>query len=459
MGKSGDKLYISQSEWQLFGGKKQESTETKQRIPFNYCSISLLPAENPVCDQDGNVFDLEHIIPFVQEHKRNPVTGQEMDLKELIKLNINRNNDGQYQCPITFKIFNDNSHIVCLKPTGNVFSWEAIEKLNIQPKFWRDLINDSPFTRKDIITLQDPHQFKSVSDFYYKQKNIPILKKKQVAMKVNEATQKILNKLDKTEKTESYVKKLEKSKNEAYYSTGVAAAALTSSHFTPKTNNESATITDEEYLFKTVKQKGTVSIKTNLGELLFELYCKEAPKTTYNFLKLCEKGFYNNIRFHRLIRNFMIQGGDPTGTGTGGTSLWGKPFEDEFNKHLHHTSRGILSMANKGKNTNTCQFFITFKATPHLDGKHTIFGKLVGGQRTLDLMENTGTNDKDEPVHQIVIESVDIVRDPFQEIIDQFDDDKQKQILLGQKRSEKVSCLKAVEEKGTLGASLWQDSR
>lgn len=114
-------------------------------------------------------------------------------------------------------------------------------------------------------------------------------------------------------------------------------------------------------------------------------------RTSWNFITLCNQGYYNGLTFHRHIPGFMIQTGDPTGTGTGGESAFKKPFKDEFDTRLSHCSRGILSMANSGPNTNGSQFFITFMATPHLDLKHTVFGRVVGGLATLDRLEEVRT--------------------------------------------------------------------
>ncbi len=104
-----------------------------------------------------------------------------------------------------------------------------------------------------------------------------------------------------------------------------------------------------------VKKKGYVRLVTNVGPLNLELHCDYVPKTCENFMKLCQKGYYDGTKFHRSIKHFMLQGGDPTGTGTGGESLWGKPFKDEFKQFLSHQGRGILSMANSGPNTNKSQ--------------------------------------------------------------------------------------------------------
>ena len=119
------------------------------------------------------------------------------------------------------------------------------------------------------------------------------------------------------------------------------------------------------------------TIKTNRGTIRLELFADKVPNTVKNFTDLTEKGFYNGLKFHRVIPDFMIQTGCPLGTGTGGP---GYKFADEFHKDLRHTGPGILSMANAGPNTNGSQFFITHVATPWLDGKHAVFGKVLAGQ-------------------------------------------------------------------------------
>ena len=130
--------------------------------------------------------------------------------------------------------------------------------------------------------------------------------------------------------------------------------------------------------------------KTNIGEFTVKLYAAETPKTVNNFIFLAREGFYDDVIFHRVIHNFMVQGGDPTGTGRGGP---GYSFEDEFHPNLRHDQPGILSMANAGPNTNGSQFFITHVATPHLDGKHSVFGKVVEGMKVvMDIPERDPTN-------------------------------------------------------------------
>jgi cyclophilin family peptidyl-prolyl cis-trans isomerase len=121
----------------------------------------------------------------------------------------------------------------------------------------------------------------------------------------------------------------------------------------------------------------TAQMETDLGTIAIRLFADKAPRTVNNFVFLAENEFYDGIIFHRVIDNFMVQGGDPTGTGMGGP---GYKFEDEFHPTLRHSKRGILSMANAGPNTNGSQFFITHGPTPHLDDKHTVFGEIIEGE-------------------------------------------------------------------------------
>ncbi len=124
------------------------------------------------------------------------------------------------------------------------------------------------------------------------------------------------------------------------------------------------------------RKKYTATFKTEQGDFVVDLFVDKAPKTVNNFVFLAREGFYDGVTFHRVIRDFMAQGGDPTGAGTGGP---GYKFEDEFHPALRHDGPGILSMANAGPNTNGSQFFITHRATPHLDNKHSVFGKVSQG--------------------------------------------------------------------------------
>jgi cyclophilin family peptidyl-prolyl cis-trans isomerase len=128
------------------------------------------------------------------------------------------------------------------------------------------------------------------------------------------------------------------------------------------------------------KKKYTARMETDKGTMVIELFADKTPKTVNNFVFLARQGFYEGVIFHRVINDFMVQGGDPTGTGSGGP---GYKFADEFHPSLRHSKRGILSMANAGPNTNGSQFFITHVPTPHLDNKHSVFGQIIEGEDVL----------------------------------------------------------------------------
>lgn len=139
------------------------------------------------------------------------------------------------------------------------------------------------------------------------------------------------------------------------------------------------------------------TLKTRHGDIKIKLFEKDAPKTCENFITHIKNGYYDGLIFHRVIREFMIQGGDPTGTGRGGESVWGKPFEDEFSPNLKFDRKGLLAMANAGPNTNGSQFFITTVETPWLNNRHTIFGEVVEGYEAVEKIENCRTGFMDKP--------------------------------------------------------------
>jgi peptidylprolyl isomerase domain and WD repeat-containing protein 1 len=152
------------------------------------------------------------------------------------------------------------------------------------------------------------------------------------------------------------------------------------------------------------------TLRTTAGDIKIKLFDKLAPKTVENFIGLAQKRYYNNVIFHRVIKNFMIQTGDPQGDGTGGESLWGGEFEDEFNVLLTHSKPFMVSMANAGPNTNGSQFFITTEKCNHLDNKHSIFGEVVHGFDVVREIENAKTDKTDKPLNQIAILSVSLLK-------------------------------------------------
>jgi peptidyl-prolyl cis-trans isomerase-like protein 2 len=424
-----------------------------KRLPYNFCALSLQPFAHPVCTPNGTIFDLTNILPWLKKHGTNPVDGTPIKSSDLIKLNFTKNDDQEYVDPVTYKVFTDNTHIVALKVSGNVFAWDTVERLNIKAKNWSDLVTDQDFSRKDIITIQDPQNIESrdLSSFKYIQDGATTLTPEQEAERSETLNTGALGNAAKILKAKEAVAKARADRqnaatagnslqramaeakksnagaaaasskpapyNAAQYTTGKAAASFTSTGITPHTGNERALLSEEDYMLKPkrVKHKGYARLQTNLGEINVELHTDLAPKAVWNFVKLAQKGYYKNIPFHRNIKNFMIQGGDRSGTGRGGSSIWGKNFADEVDNALVHDSRGILSMANKGKDTNSSQFFITYRAVPHLNKKHTIFGRVVGGTDTLSRLESVKTDEANRPLDDCILENVVVFVDPFEE--------------------------------------------
>jgi len=193
------------------------------------------------------------------------------------------------------------------------------------------------------------------------------------------------------------------------------AASSSSAASTPTQSNYAAAPAQSNYAStQSTTQSSTTSavdpanasgvlLTTNYGPITIALYKDQVPKTTRNFATLCATHKYDNVIFHRIIPGFMIQGGDPTGTGMGGKSIYGGKFEDEFDSSLVHSAKGVLSMANSGPNTNGSQFFITLGPTPHLNGKHTVFGQVVDGMEVVDAIGSVRTGEQDRPVKDVMI--------------------------------------------------------
>ncbi len=196
----------------------------------------------------------------------------------------------------------------------------------------------------------------------------------------------------------------------AYFISVLFLLGCASNENSKEAKNDSLT-TEKKLMNDSTKTNDTTTvaiIKTNVGAIEIELFDKLAPKTVENFVGLAEKGYYKGVIFHRVIDNFMIQGGDPTGTGSGGASFWGKSFNDEIDSSLKFDGPGILAMANAGPNTNGSQFFITLAATPWLHGRHTIFGKVINGMDVVQKIGKTKTGPGDKPVKEVVMEDVSI---------------------------------------------------
>ncbi|EFA84395.1 cyclophilin-type peptidylprolyl cis-trans isomerase [Heterostelium album PN500] len=445
--KSKQKLFITAGEWANdFGGKKDgEKRSNEKPLPYYCCSLSLQPFDDPMCTLDGNLYEMLNIIPFLKKYKRDPVTGKPMTFKDLFKANFAVNSDDEYHCPILKKVFTDYSHIVIIRTTGN----NPADKEYTQQKSLSNFhfIKEGLDFKEDQTTSNINLSETALRIFNeLKAKGIPInsndststttttststtSSSKLTTSNLNAESSKtsILDKdveqyrREKREKEEAVRK--QSGQAPSFTSTGMSLTSVIEDHPADRPG-------------KKTKKKGYVSIQTNIGDINIQLHCDFVPKTCENFLALCATGYYNNVIFHRSIKNFMIQGGDPTGTGTGGQSIWKRAFADEFKPYLSHHERGILSMANSGPNTNGSQFFILFRPAPHLDRKHTVFGKVVGGLDVLKTMEMIKTNQNDVPLIPIKILGVKIFENPF-ETIDEEELEELKKAEL--KRREKES--------------------
>ncbi|KIK12954.1 hypothetical protein PISMIDRAFT_646606 [Pisolithus microcarpus 441] len=418
-----NKLYITHAEHTgelgqhsaSVGYRAKASVPTaRAQTPFDCCALSFQPFEHPVCarnkDGTGFVFDLVNIIPWLKKHDNtNPITKEKLNPDDLIPLHYSRKPSGEMHDPISFKPFSVHSHIVAIATTGNVFLAESI-------KGGRDLLEDKKISKEDVITLQNPHGISERTTLTGAASAV-------VEAKVEKPKAMASKPIAEIKKATPW--------NISPYSSGATGASLTSTSVDPQTQSTNLLWDEEELMFEELstppkgkgkgkdvgKRRAYVRVVTSLGgSLNLELYCEKAPKTCYNFLMLAKAGKYDNCLFHRLVPGFMVQTGDPTGTGAGGESYWGTPFRDEYNLKgaAKHDSRGILAMANKGAGTNGSQFYITFKATPHLDNKHTVFGKLVGGEDVLDAIEKLPLKEGTErPSKPVTITQVVIHQDPF----------------------------------------------
>ncbi|KAG8530535.1 uncharacterized protein KY384_005038 [Bacidia gigantensis] len=474
--KDGKSEWSSDAAYSASAGSNVASTgltdTTFKRLPFNFCSISLQPFTTPVCTPHGTIFDIDNILPWLLQHGTDPSTGKKLQVDELIRLKFAKNEQGDYIDPVTYKVLTNNTHIAAIKNSGNVFAYDTVERLNIKAKLWKDLVSDEDFTRKDVIILQDPQNLESrnLSSFKHikegtrivtpeqeRQRNAGVNRSalgsaasvlkdpsskpeigKYLAQTRNDSTSagSSANAVSKG-RTNGASKAAPSLKPTAQHTTGRAAASLTSTGLTPHTSAALAELSQEDFLLKPkkIKQSGLVTLNTTFGPLNLELDAFHSPRTVWNFLTLTKRGYYNDCSFHRSIPNFMLQGGDPTGTGRGGESSWKAPFKDEWihAPQLSHDKRGVLSMANKGRDTNTSQFFLTYRPAKHLDRKHTIFGRLViedaGSEETFKRIESVERGDKDRPVQEIKIEDIAVLVDPFEEY--------QKEDVLAKERAEK----------------------
>lgn len=461
---SKDQLHIRPTEWkQDHGGCKDKKRSPFAQLPLHCCFLSLQPFEQPVGTKDGAIFEVKNIIQYIKRFGVNPITGGKLEVSELMPLHFHRNAEGTIQCPVTYKEFTNHSHVVLNTVSGHVYSFDAVDQLNRKVKNWKDLTTSQPFKWVDIISIQnaDEPAMREVSKFWYvengQQEEVTAMiidrdrkpeEKEGKEAKINmsasmariyEEKQRLADEKAKEEgpkasdeqkatgKTGSAYYSaelaLKQRKTNERYTDGKVAESFTSTAGPLRYKNDLRALTEEEELeeiytaVRKKKAKGYVRITTSEGMLNVELHTDIVPRTTDNFLRLCDKDYFDGTVWHRLVQNFMLQGGDPTGTGRGGESAWegGKAFRDEIDSRLSHQGPGILSMANSGKNQNRSQFFVTMKSCQHLDGKHSIFGRVVGGLQLLTVFNGWETDEKDRPTKEIKLIRTEVFKNPFRE--------------------------------------------
>lgn len=418
-----------------------------------------------MCTADGVLFDNASIIPHVMQHKADPVTGAAMTSRDVIALNMDRDEStGRWQCPVLNKPFTDRTKVVAIRqrPPGNeanVISYEAYHELNIKAKSNVDLISGKKFGKDDVIVLNDPKneelcRLRDINNFYHIKRQREENTQQHTSSAINHSVtaSRIMEKLDRekrkreqalgdqtrkliamdTEDTPGTNEKgvpiyTDELVTSVHLTSGKASGCLTSTTMNVTRENKARLATEEEIInsqceqLKHLKKKGMVRMFTSKGAMDIEVHCDIVPRTAMNFLLLATKGEYNGSKFHRSIANFMIQGGKKPGSkkNDGGSSIWGKPFADEFDDRLTHTGSGVVSMANTGPGTNGRQFFITYKSCAHLDRKHTIFGQVVGGLDILRKLEHVPTEKgTDRPVETVLIEGMDVLENPVTEALE-----------------------------------------
>ncbi|GAX15966.1 peptidyl-prolyl cis-trans isomerase-like 2 [Fistulifera solaris] len=441
---------------QMRSGTTTSGSTVQRRLPFTHCALSLTAFETPVCNREGIVFENTALFPFVMKHRIDPVSGAPMESRDIITLNMDRDEEGRWQCPVLTKPFADHTKIIgILQPGGkeaNVISYEAYHELNVKTKNYEDLISGVKFDKhKDLLVLNDPddedlNRRRDINHFYH------ILHSRELQTEQNTegnvrhsvTATRVMEKL-KQQKAKEEVKSdpsLNDSLNKesmlyividgekvpimaldvtgVEFTTGRVSVSLTSSASAIAHDNVQRVATVEEVLqsqFQTMrklKKKGYVILETNMGNITLELHCDMAPRTCTNFLGLCHQHKYDDTTCHRLIKSFMVQLGKAP-KGEEEESLWGDAFPDEFDERLSHNEEGVLSMANAGPGTNRRQFFITFQSCTHLDRKHSIFGKVIKGMDVVKNMETIPTDKKERPMEEIRILKTVVQTDPAEE--------------------------------------------
>ncbi|ORM41698.1 Peptidyl-prolyl cis-trans isomerase-like 2 [Babesia sp. Xinjiang] len=453
---SKDKLYLLHTELESSLDPKVH-TRAGELLPLDACALSLQPFNKPLCTPQGHVFDDNNIREYITRYGTNPVTGEPLQLTDLVPLHFTRDENNELQCPLSYKRFTPSSHVVAVLTSGYVYGYSTLKEVAKKQKdgLMYDPMTGTPFTKNDVVVLQDPHNTdaRKIAEFKHIATTFARNDETKPEIRGNELYRNTIEKFDgAVDMVENHSKlfkttdkdTLKDRPRHARFTTSGQASSFTCTAIDPSYGTQYRPMTVLEVreplydLVKKQKLKGYVKLVTSDGDLNLMLHTDRVPMTCDNFLQHCEDGYYDNTIFHRCVPNFIIQGGDPTGTGRGGESAFytrakrenpdeevPKYFKDEFDNTLFHVGAGVLSMANKGKHTNGSQFFITFNTCDHLDNRHTVFGKLVGGKEVLKKWENLKIDDDERPKQPPKLLKCIVYSNPFETVQNQIKEQEQ----------------------------------
>lgn len=459
----------------------EDSYKTKiNYLPFNYCSLSLHPFTNPVCDEKGNIFEKKYIINYLSKYHKNPIDYSQLSIKNLTNLNFYKGNNNKYCCPITLKEYSENTKIVIIKETGNVYSYEAYLELNKNIKNFKDLLNDQKFDPKNVIIINDPNNKKIINNFkFIKNKeeldyinnliynNEEILNEKKETVNLPSNYKKIIEDYEKDNSIEK-IKKLEI----------IEQINLGKNYLDKEYLNKIKKNYEENFLpiFKLLKEK--IKHKENINEIknlinfnsnIFLFFLKE-NNLYKKYLNLNENSNYNpnfdelrNI-YYNIIKKNKMKGYIKFYTNFGNLNIeifsdlvpiasenfielceekiylnkkfnrllhnysisienfdikenyFGKSFNNENNNFYSHNEKGLLCMINNENNVNNYKFLITLSNEKKEKNKNTIFGKILDDLKILDIFNSIKTENT-KPIYEIKINKIEIYKNPFREVI------------------------------------------
>jgi len=346
--KTKDRLFVTRTEHEFhFGGKRQFDGEwvPTAKLPLAHCALTFQPCENPVCAPDGTVFEVLHILPYLKKYGKHPITGEPLDSGQLTTLKFHKNEQGQYYCPVLYEPFTDDTEIACIRTTGNVYSWQAINELNLKQKYFKDLLTGEPFTKNDIIVL------------HTRNNNLQSATKRQKPV---------------TEKPSAH----KDSENRRAFVRETPSLTCTTWSSDSSTKKESTTKSPS-------LPKGYCTIVTNHGNLNFELDSETAPKATRFFLLSLQRGCLNGVRlFHDAGMN-CIRTAELQGLPGGEDKLTETRLKGHIDPYVEEgLAANKLLISSKYRLKKTCHFVISCEGSKGLEGNYVIFGTLVGKRET-----------------------------------------------------------------------------